>query len=356
MAATHLGNAQTAYYHYEAKTQHQNYYLDLITFDTSGLLSFNAEKPLWLWGSFDQSSGEWTFKTNEADEAKICFQLKNRQLENIRFCENGAGESSIPKPSLTWNKGNASFKVMRLIKKQALIPELKNSPVATYDVVFPDPQWPADPRIGDSIRKALLKIYLGDDEFNVKNALTALNERLNLMAQQYQEENRDFYDPKEYALQLNHQFTASPFIVCNTGYVLSIGIDIYAYTGGAHGLEVKRFANLNLKTGQTLQLTHLFDIDNRYVAGKLKDLIKSYIRKQYQLSAQQSLTDAGFFADDIDLPAEFYLTPSGIGFFYNVYEIAPYVMGPINVFLPWSEVKSLMGENIWALPENLWNN
>lgn len=356
MAATLCVNAQTAYYHYEAKNPNQTIFIDLVTFDTSGLLSINTDKPLWLWGSFNQSTGEWIFKSNDADEVKICFKLDNRQLENIRFCESGAGERLLPKPSLTWNKGNASFKVFRLVKKQALIPEIKNSPAATYDVVFPDPQWPADPRIGDSVRKAFLNIYLGEELLENKTAQTALNERLNQMAQQYQEENRDIYDPKEYFLQLNHEFQVRPFVVCNTGYILSAGIDIYAYTGGAHGLEVKRFANLNLKNGKTLQLAHLFDIDNRYISGRLKDLIKTHIRKQYQLAAQQSLTEAGFFSDDIELPAEFYLTPTGIGLYYNVYEIAPYVMGPINVFIPWNEVKGLMGENVWALPENFWNN
>lgn len=356
MAATQCVNAQTAYYHYEAKNQNQTFYFDLVTFDTSGLLSLNIEKPMWLWGSFDKSSGEWIFKSTDTDEVKICFKLNNKLLENIRFCKNGAGERPLPKPSLTWNKGNASFKILRLLKKQALIPEIKNSPAATYDVVFPDPQWPADPTIGDSLRKAFLSIYLGEEVFENKTALPALTGRLNQMALQYQEENRDIYDPKEYFLQLNHEFQVRPFIVCNTGYVLSAGINIYAYTGGAHGLEVKRFANLNLKNGRTIQLGHLFDMDNRYIAARLKDLIKTHIKKQYKLSAQQSLTEAGFFSDEIELPAEFYLTPTGIGFYYNVYEIAPYVMGPINVFVPWKEVKSLMGENVWALPESFLNN
>ncbi|MGC8865181.1 MAG: DUF3298 domain-containing protein [Bacteroidales bacterium] len=352
----HGAHAQTAYYHYEAKNQSLAYYFDLITLDTVGFLSLNSDRPMWLSGNLNKSSGEWIFRTNDEKKLMLCFNLNNKQLENIRFCETGVGDRSLPQLFLTWNKGNVPFKVLRLTKKQALIPEIRNSPFASFDVVFPDPQWPANPRIADSIRKALLKIYLGEDEIKSIAAQPALAQRLNQMAHQYQEENRDIYDPEDSSPLLNREFSIRPFIACNTGYVLSVIVDLYAYNGGAHGLEVKRFVNLNLKNGETFQLSHLFDTSNRYIAAKLKELIKTHIKEQYQITSQQSLTEAGFFTDDIELPVEFYLTPSGIGFYYNVYEIAPFSMGPIQVFIPNNEVKTLMGENIWSLPENFWSN
>jgi hypothetical protein len=35
----------------------------------------------------------------------------------------------------------------------------------------------------------------------------------------------------------------------------------------------------------------------------------------------------------------FYISEKGIGFFYNEYDIAPYVMGPTEVLVPYEAIK-----------------
>ena len=40
----------------------------------------------------------------------------------------------------------------------------------------------------------------------------------------------------------------------------------------------------------------------------------------------------------MDIPETFFLTPEGLGFFWNPYEIGPYVMGVIEVVIPYEKL------------------
>ena len=55
--------------------------------------------------------------------------------------------------------------------------------------------------------------------------------------------------------------------------------------------------------------------------------------------------------DDLAPTENFYLTPEGITFHYNVYEIAPYVMGAIQISLPYQIMEHLLSADSSILSE-----
>ena len=61
------------------------------------------------------------------------------------------------------------------------------------------------------------------------------------------------------------------------------------------------------------------------------------------VSTRQELEDMGYATTgDLEPIENFYLDPTGITFYYNVYEIAPYVMGATKITLSYEDIAPLM--------------
>ena len=116
------------------------------------------------------------------------------------------------------------------------------------------------------------------------------------------------------------------------------------YTGGAHGIYMTSFLNMNLNTLTPIRLSDLFV--NEYEEA-LTDLLWNQLMADNRATTRQELEEMGYATTGELTPTEnFYLDNEGITFYYNVYDIAPYVMGPIKICLPYDAVEHLLnGEN-----------
>lgn len=116
--------------------------------------------------------------------------------------------------------------------------------------------------------------------------------------------------------------------------VLSLQDDEDGYTGGAHGFSNTRLSSLDLKTGKTLELD---DILFKNAHRKLIRIAEQHFRQLHNLSKKQSLAEAGFDFDknQFVLSKNFAVLKKGIVFYYNSYEIAAYVMGATQLFIPY---------------------
>jgi hypothetical protein len=116
----------------------------------------------------------------------------------------------------------------------------------------------------------------------------------------------------------------------NKNNILSIYITYYQYTGGAHGLSIRKAYNINTSNGNLLSLAGMFKDTSNY---------KSIINKEIQ--AQINKNKEMYFPDSfigISKNENFYLEGNYIIIFFQQYEIAPYAAGipefkiPINCF------------------------
>jgi hypothetical protein len=111
------------------------------------------------------------------------------------------------------------------------------------------------------------------------------------------------------------------------------------YTGGAHGMREKRYFVFD--TGKALRIFP-GDIILPNREGDLAGRIEAGLRKDWDLQSGEDLKGAGFFESTVSVPENFFLSPQGLGYHWDPYEIAPYVMGDIELVLPYGEIKDLL--------------
>lgn len=120
-------------------------------------------------------------------------------------------------------------------------------------------------------------------------------------------------------------------------------IDYNEYTGGAHGIYMSSFLNMDLRTLSPVRLDDLFASDYK---DALTDLLWNQLMADNKVATRQELEDLGYATTSELEPTEnFYLDPEGITFYYNVYDIAPYVMGPVKITLPYEAMQHLLSDD-----------
>lgn len=121
------------------------------------------------------------------------------------------------------------------------------------------------------------------------------------------------------------------------------------YTGGAHGIYMASFLNIDLRTLAPIRLDDLF-VSN--YEEPLTDLLWNQLMADNKVATRQELEDLGYATTGDLAPIEnFYLGRDGITFYYNVYEIAPYVMGPVEITLPYEMMQHLLNSDNMILNE-----
>lgn len=132
-----------------------------------------------------------------------------------------------------------------------------------------------------------------------------------------------------------------------TKQLLVYRIDYNEYTGGAHGIYMSSFLNMNLQTLSPVRLDDLFVND---YSEALTDLLWNQLMADNKVTSRQELEDMGYVTTGNLEPTEnFYLGKEGITFYYNVYDIAPYVMGPVKITLPYEMMQHLLSDDSMVL-------
>ncbi len=113
----------------------------------------------------------------------------------------------------------------------------------------------------------------------------------------------------------------------------------YVFTGGAHGMEHVSLGIFDVDSMRFLTSSDIFELSS---SEQISIILTSVLKKQLGKEASKSLVEDGYFMDQIPLTENYCLTPVGILFHYNSYEIAPYSFGHTEILLPFDLVSSLM--------------
>jgi hypothetical protein len=112
-----------------------------------------------------------------------------------------------------------------------------------------------------------------------------------------------------------------------------------SYTGGAHGNYATFYGNIDLQRNRRLKLADVIDtIAARKTVEKL--LAKEFLKK-FPLDEDQKLSDV-LLSETISPTDNFMLSGKGITFNYTPYEIAAYVYGQIELFIPYKQIESYL--------------
>ena len=144
---------------------------------------------------------------------------------------------------------------------------------------------------------------------------------------------------------LKHRFAeeATPWEATLTGEVsyedteiVTLKLDSYLFTGGAHGYNTSHFLNFDKLKGIELDNEQLFKNQ-----ADFEDFAETKFRVQEQIPVQGDINSTGFMFETnaFYLPQNMGYTQEGLQLFYGQYEIASYADGPIVLNIPYSELQ-----------------
>ena len=121
--------------------------------------------------------------------------------------------------------------------------------------------------------------------------------------------------------------------------MVSIRLNSYSFTGGAHGYGATSFVNFDAMTGEQLEVEDLFsDLD------EFTSYCEQLFRAQEHIAPERNINATGFFfeGDAFHLPENIGFTENGLLLIYNAYEIASYADGQKMVEIPLAEASKFL--------------
>lgn len=189
----------------------------------------------------------------------------------------------------------------------------------------------ADTKIGRAVNTGIEEEIINLLTFSDSLEVTNLNEAVNSFTMGYAELKSVYPDET-----VPWQARIKAEVSFENRRVLSVRLDSYLFTGGAHGYTSTNFLNFDIQKGEKINTQELF-----------KDLLafKSYaeskFREQEDIPEEAPINSTGFMfeLDSFYLPENIGLTPKGILLLYNQYEVASYADGQIQLTIPFREAK-----------------
>ena len=194
--------------------------------------------------------------------------------------------------------------------------------------------------VNDAITAKIFNLHNVDikmavDSFVNENSHTYINDMLPL----YEEDKRDIDKMPIY----QHEAIINTRTEDGKEGIVTYYINMYNFTGGAHGLEQLLTLNFDKTTGKTITL------DDVMVTGyqmRLNELLQKALLEKADCKDINELHDKGYlFSMEMYPSSNFVLGKDGVTFIYNPYEIAPYALGRIELTLSYSTLEPIMKKN-----------
>lgn len=131
-------------------------------------------------------------------------------------------------------------------------------------------------------------------------------------------------------------------VTFNSKDFLSLVLDYYEFTGGAHGNYYSIGYNIRISDGEVLTLNDILK------PNSFQALSEFCVEEILNMFEANSLNEAGLFEDELNITEDqdFFITPDALVIQFDPYEVAPYAMGSIEVELKFEIIKNLLKENL----------
>lgn len=288
-------------------------------------------QPIDLWGSLD---GEKVilYENNHTDEENsfVGKLTDNGSFEGIWH----GNKTSFPFKLATDLQQAVRLQVYYATDSIALLPGRKGSPMGTASnmIVWPPAGTPA------GIRDLIIRAVSGsrpisDPEVLARKEVDSFlhSYRASVLMDIDTAKTREWQDVGS----LNWTSDGDMKVVYNTYPLLVLESFSYDFTGGAHGNGGSFYTLLDLDKKQILKPEDVFKGD--YKAG-LAPLLDQAFREQFHMAADEPMNTA-LLVDSIPTNDNFFLTGKGVAFSYTPYEIGPYALGQVTLFLPYTKVR-----------------
>lgn len=170
------------------------------------------------------------------------------------------------------------------------------------------------------------------DGLSDKNVQNAINSRLKTIFTKYRKDIKEKDN-----LEVDDSFTAEQInnllIIRRSGYDYLLG--------AAHGMPLRDYYFIDLKTGEFYQLKDLFKNNSNYVT-KLSDIVKKQMQDEMKNNENYFFTDTykGIKEDQC-----FYLKKDRLVIYFDVYDIAAYAAGFPEFMIPFKDIETLINKD-----------
>ncbi len=125
--------------------------------------------------------------------------------------------------------------------------------------------------------------------------------------------------------------------------MITIALNSYLFTGGAHGYNTRSILNFNKRKGKEIENWELFK-DQDY----FENFAEAKFRIQEDIPQDNPINSTGFMfeQDEFYLPENIGFTEKGLVLLYNQYEVASYADGAIELVLPYAEVNKYLAKKV----------
>lgn len=243
-------------------------------------------------------------------------------------CKWGDGDTSKPKPDITTDTLTYTYKT---IKEHA--DDCGDKPDSTCTVVKINyPIFEGQDTLNSLVSDKLINLF-GADEPGIE-----LKEYVEHFLSSY-----TAFKKRDKRSKLFFTLDSYAKVLRQDSDLTTLEISGYTFRGGAHGSSITTFINWNTKTQKRIELSEVLTANYK---EKLTAIADTIFRKEEKLTDTASLGEDYFFKDSkFALNSNFSITPLGLKFLYNQYEIKPYAAGQTVLFIPYAKIRSLLKPN-----------
>lgn len=188
--------------------------------------------------------------------------------------------------------------------------------------------------IGKAINTSIREELISTLKFDEEKEVSTIEQAMTSFTNSYQEVQRQFTDEA-----IGWEAYIEGEVTFENERLITISLNSYNFTGGAHGYGSTVFLNFDKKKGVELEYYQLF----KDLEGFIK-LSEEKFRKQENIPAESLINSTGFMfsSDRFHLPENMGFSKEGLHLVYNQYEVASYADGPIEMTLPLEEVNPFL--------------
>ncbi|MDO6491107.1 MAG: DUF3298 and DUF4163 domain-containing protein [Cellulophaga sp.] len=223
------------------------------------------------------------------------------------------------------NKKEISFETLTISTEKEI-----NKPLVVVNVPKAIKETKVAAAINKVIKDKIISLLIFDDEVvvdNIDDAISSLNE--------------EFLSVKEKLPgdATRWEVTIDGEVAYETDKIITIDLETYEFTGGAHGYESSILLNFDAVKGELIPNEELFASKEAFY-----NLAEATFRAQEKIPADVPINDTGFMFEEevFTLPDNIGYTKTGLRLLYNTYEVGSYADGQIEVLLPYAEVNKML--------------
>ena len=233
-------------------------------------------------------------------------------------------------------ENNLKYEIVKYDKQSDGCDSLRNDNCAKIKIEFPQISSFANEMVKEKINKSITELF--SQEFLGGAELADFETMMKGFIDEYESFAKEFPDAYQ-----SWFIERTGEVKLNKGNIFSIDYLEYSFTGGAHPNTFVTFKNFNLSNGEEIMLDEIISSDKQQELAKIGE---AEFRKLKELTTEADLGQAGFWFENnkFYLNDNYLITDSSLVFYYNNYEITAYAFGPTEIILPYSKIKSLIGQ------------